>query len=338
MWLVADVGATKADVALFEPERGPRDLGYLATLECGSYDSLVALLRAYLQAVEEAAGGRVRLDGAYVAVAGPVVDGRASITNLGWTLAEQELRSELGLYVTLLNDLEATGYAVTALRGQELVTLDAGQPAPRGAIAVIAPGTGLGEAFLTWGSDGYVVHATEGGHVDFAPRNELQMRLLRDLAREYEHVSYERVISGLGLRNIYEFLKREGYDEPQWLAQELAAAPDANPVILAGALPEGDDSATERRCELCVATVELFAAVLAAEAGNLALKVLATGGIYLGGGMSRRMLPFLQAPSFLHELRAKGRLSELLGRVPVHVIVHPHAALMGAAAYGMRMM
>jgi glucokinase len=273
----------------------------------------------------------VSVERATFGVAGPVVGGRATITNLSWVIDEAELQLALNLStVRLLNDLEAIGYGVPFLEPEDLHTLNEGQAVPGGAIAVIAPGTGLGEAFLTWDGTRYRSHATEGGHAGFAPTNDRQVGLLRYLLDRFDHVSYERVCSGMGLPNIYAYLKDSGYaEEPPWLARELAAADDPTPVIVNAALD------SKRPCELCVATLNVFVSILGAEAGNLALKVLATGGVYVGGGIPPRILSTLERGPFMESFRSKGRFSDLMSRMPVHVILNPKVALLGAACHGL---
>jgi glucokinase len=235
--------------------------------------------------------------------------------------------------VRLLNDLEAVAYAVPILEAGDVATLSAGEPVARGNIAVIAPGTGLGEAFLTWDGSRYRAHASEGGHASFAPSGSLQAGLLRYLHEQqgHRHVSVERVCSGLlGIPNIYEYLKATGHaEEPAWLAAELATAADRTPIIFGAAQ---DPS---RPCELCAATLRMFVAILGAESGNLVLKVMATAGIYVGGGIPPRILDALREPGFVEVLRAKGRMRGMLAKVPVHVILNPKAALLGAAAFGL---
>jgi len=230
----------------------------------------------------------------------------------------------------LLNDLAAIAHAVPFLEPADLHTLNEGQPVPGGAIAVIAPGTGLGEAFLTWDGARYRPHASEGGHTDFAPNNPFEVELLRTLQDRFEHVGYERVCSGRGLPNIYAYLKDSGYaEEPAWLTEQLASTDDPTPVIVNAAL-DG-----ERPCELCVATLNAFVSILGAEAGNLALKVLAGGGVYLGGGIPPRILPALEDEQFMKAFRHKGRMSDFLARVPMRVILNPKVALVGAACHGL---
>jgi glucokinase len=324
MLLAGDLGATKTRLAIYLPEAGPRYALKEASFASDRYPNLESLVREFLQqaglSVEKACFG----------VAGPVVGGRATITNLGWVMEEKELAEALDLSTArLMNDLQAIGYGIASLRADDLHTLNGGQPVKGGAMAVIAPGTGLGEAFLTWDGRRYQPHPTEGGHADFAPSDELQTGLLMYLLERYDHVSYERVCSGIGLPNIYAYLKDSGYaEEPAWMSEELAAAEDATPVIVNMALSQ------DRSCELCKATLNTFVSILGAEAGNLALKVLATGGVYIGGGIPPRILPALESGAFMEAFRAKGRFRELMSRLPVHVILNPKVALLGAARAG----
>lgn len=327
MLLAADIGGTKTDLAVFSPEAGPRAPLAEARFPSADYPSLEALVREFLSQMD------VKVERASLGVAGPVVAGRATITNLPWVMEEEQLQAALHLSsVRLLNDLNAIAHAVPFLESADLHTLNEGQPTPDGAIAVVAPGTGLGEAFLTWDGASYRPHASEGGHADFAPNNVLEADLLRYLQGRFQHVSYELVCSGRGLPNIYAFLKDSGYSgEPAWLAERLAGADDPTPVIVNAAL-DG-----EKPCELCVATLNTFVSILGAEAGNLALKVLASGGVYLGGGIPPRILPALGQDHFMQAFRSKGRLSDLLARMPVHVILNPKAALLGAACHGLEL-
>jgi glucokinase len=325
MLLAGDIGGTKTNLAVFSPEDGPRAPLAEATFPSADYPSLEALVRQFSSQVD------LKVEWASFGVAGPVAAGRSTITNLPWVMEERQLQEALNLSsVRLLNDLAAIAHAVPFLEPADLHTLNVGQPAPGGAMAVVAPGTGLGEAFLTWDGSRYRPHASEGGHADFAPTNPFEVELLRYLQGGFEHVSYERVCSGRGLPNIYAYLKDSGYaDEPDWLTEQLAAADDPTPVIVNSALDE------ERPCELCVATLKAFVSILGAEAGNLALKVLASGGVYLGGGIPPRILPALQQGWFMEAFRRKGRMSGLLARVPVHVILNPKVALLGAACHGL---
>jgi glucokinase len=234
--------------------------------------------------------------------------------------------------VWLLNDLEAIALAVPRLAADEVLTLHAGQPEPGGALAIIAPGTGLGEAFLTWNGTGYQAHPSEGGHSSFAPIGPVQRGLLEYLSRRWEHVSVERVCSGMGLPNLYDYLRDSGAaPETPAVARRLAQAADRTPIISQAAQdPAG-------ACPLCAATLELFVDILGAEAGNLGLKVMATAGIYVAGGVPRHILPALTSGRFLQAAQHKGRLSPVVARMPVHVVTRS-SALLGAASYGLAQM
>jgi glucokinase len=270
------------------------------------------------------------VDRAAFGVAGPVVHGRATITNLPWVIDTARLQAALDLSsVVLVNDVQALAHALRVLDVEDLRTLNRGDPVPGGTMAVIAPGTGLGEAFVIWEGQQYHAYASEGGHTDFGPTDSRQAGLLQYLRTRFDHVSYERVCAGQGISSIYAYLKESAVaEEPRWLAERLETADDPTPIIVTAALQEPVSI-------LCRAALEMFAAVLAAEAGNLALKVLALGGVYLGGGIPRRILPVLEHAQFMTAFQRKGRLAPLLARIPVHVVLNPDAGLLGAAAYGL---
>ena len=327
MLLAGDVGGTKTELAVFAPKRGPRAPRAQERFHSASYPGLDAIAREFL--------GKVALPvtDACFAVPGPVVEGRANLTNLPWVLEERALATSLGLEsVHLLNDLVAVANAVPRLVPTDLHTLNAGAAQAGGAIAVIASGTGLGQAFLTSDRSAYRAHPPEGGHCDFGPNTELETELLRYLRAGLGHVSVERVCSGIGIPGIYDFLRNRGQvAETPELAERLAAADDRTPLILEAALnPNRSD-------RLCAATLGLFVSILGAEAGNLALKTLATGGVYLAGGIPPRILPALDSGRFMDAFRRKGRFADLLGRIPVHVIVDD-AALLGVATYGLSLL
>jgi glucokinase len=327
LMLAGDLGGTKTDLIIFSPQSGPRAPLVEASFPSAGYSRPEALVSQFLSQVQL----HQKIDRASFGVAGPVVGGHAKITNLPWVLNESQLREALNLsQVRLLNDLQAVACAVPHLYAQDLYTLNAGQPAVGGAKAVIAPGTGLGQAYLVGEGSRYRAYASEGGHADFAPNSVLEIELLKYLQQRFGHISYERVCSGIGLPHIYAFLKESGYDqEPSWLAEELTAAKDPTPVIVSAALDE------QRRCRLCAATLEVFSSVLGAAAGNWALHTLATGGVYLGGGLSRRILPVLRQGHFMQSFQSKGRLSHLMEQIPLEVILNPKAALLGAAYHGL---
>jgi glucokinase len=317
--LAGDVGGTKTMLALVN---GGGEV--LAEMTFASRDHAAPddVMRAFL--------GRVStpVDGVCLSVAGPVIDGRASITNLPWVLDEDRLAASLGTGpVRLINDLQATAYALSSLRPDQLCTLHPGTPEPSGTRAVIAVGTGLGEGALLSDGDGReAALPSEGGHTDFAPRDATQRGLLAWLQRQYEHVSYERVCSGHGIPNLYHYLRaRTGIAEPAWLTAALAAADDPTPVIA--------DAGLRGACPVSRRTLSLFAAILGAEAGNLALRTLATGGVFVGGGIPPKLRPVLRGRAFREGYLRKGVMSDVVARFPVHLILEPRAALLGAARY-----
>jgi len=320
--LAGDVGGTKTRLAIYNSHYGPRHALAKTTFPSASFASLEVLVAEFLKEKEWP------IFKASLGIAGPIVNGRVQVTNLPWLVDEHTLSAELGAPVTLLNDLAAIAQGIPFLEVEDLATLNQGTPVPHGAIAVIAPGTGLGEAFLIWNGDAYIPCASEGGHSDFGPTNATEQELLSCLMSRYEHVSYEWVCSGIGLPNIYYFLKETGRcPEPDWLKTELSQAKDTTPVI--------SDAAVTEKAEICVETLKIFVSTLGSEAGNLALKVLATGGVYLGGGIPPRILSFLMDASFMRAFTSKGRFSDLLAKIPVHVIRNPEAGLFGAACHGL---
>jgi glucokinase len=325
MILAGDIGGTKTILALFSWGAGAHVPMAESTFPSAGYASLEAVIEEFL------AANPATIEVACFGVAGPVVAGRASVTNLPWVIDAAAMRDRLGVgAVHLLNDLEAIAHAVRVLEPGDIATLNAGIPAAGGAVGVIAPGTGLGEAFLTWNGSRYRAHPSEGGHASFAPNTADELELLRYLQAKLGHVSYERVCSGLGLPNIYRYFRDQVYaQETPEVAEALAAAADPTPVIVRFAL------AASTPCPICLAAVDTFVGILGAEAGNLALKVLATGGVYIGGGIPPRILAQLRQPRFLAAFREKGRMRHLLGSIPVHVILNPKAALLGAASFAL---
>ena len=327
MLIAGDIGGTKTLLALHDAEHGPRRPAAQAEFPSARYEGLEPMVEEFL--------GRhgMRVHTACFDVAGPVIDGRAQLTNLPWVLEEKALCSRLGLRsATLLNDLQAIAHAVPQLQADELRTIKPGRAQAHGAKAIIAPGTGLGEAFLVWSGSGYIACPSEGGHADFAPNDELQTELLGYLRARFGRVGYERVCSGMGLPNIYDFLRDSGRAaQSPALAAQLVQASDRTPLIVQAALREPAPD------PLCKLTLRCFVSILGAEAGNLALKVLATGGVYIGGGIAPRILAQLEEGSFARAFVDKGRFARMLEAIPVHMIA-TRAALLGAAIYGLRQM
>ena len=319
--LAGDIGGTKTALAIFA---AGQDLGRSlaqATFSSTDYVSLEAIVRAFL--TEKG----VQIARASFGVAGPVIEDRVQVTNLPWVVDARSLSLALGAPVVLVNDLDAIAHVIQMLGPSDVETLNEGQPEEHGDLAVIAPGTGLGEALVLWNGTRYEPHPSEGGHANFAPTTKTEIELLDYLLPRLDHVSFERVCSGLGLPNLYAFLRDTGRaSEPEWLGKQMASAQDPTPIIVQAAM--------ENRAEICTATLDLFVSILGSEAGNLALKVLATGGVYIGGGIPPRILPRLKGKALMQAFTHKGRFSDLLARIPVHVILNPQAALLGAACHG----
>jgi glucokinase len=325
MLLAADIGGTKTVVALFEPSGGALRAVRDATYPSREHPTFDAILDAFLGAA------RPPLVAACFGVAGAVVDGCVQTTNLPWELREADLAARLGAPVKLLNDLEATAYGMLFLAEPELVVLNRGsRPRRRGNIAVIAAGTGLGEALLVFDGARHVPVATEGGHASFSPRTEREIALLRHLRAKFgPHVSWERVLSGPGLADVYGFLRAEsGAPEPRWLAERLAADDPGAVVTQAGLA--GDDA-------VCADALELFASLYGAEAGNMALRGLALGGVFVGGGIAPRIRPVLERGGFVEAFCDKGRFRAFNEAIPVALATNPRAALIGAARYAQRL-
>ena len=319
--LAGDIGGTKTVLSLYEEGSGlniPLDKEVFVSRDFGSLSDIV---ETYLSNRPVA----VRI--ASFGVAGPVKDGRVETTNLPWSLTESALRPVVNnAPVFLLNDLMAAAQAIPYLASEDLFPINPGVPDPHGAIGLISPGTGLGEAFLTWHGEGYQAHPSEGGHSSFAPANDDQMRLLDFLLPRLGHVSYERVCSGLGIANLYAFMKEVmKMAEPDRLRKALTSALDPNPVLFRAAIQDSVEIATN--------ALELFTNILANEASNLALKVLATGGIYLGGGIPPRLKDWIDPNQFMNAFSHKGRFDNLLAAIPIHIIIKPETALFGAVCY-----
>jgi len=324
MILAGDIGGTKTVIGLFEQAGDHLHAVREETFPSKSYATLEEILDRFL-----GGGSRPTLRSASFGVAGPVIEGKSKTTNLPWELDEPTLAKTLQVpRVKLLNDLEAAAYGMLHLDPTDLCVLQPGRK-HQGNIAVIAAGTGLGQAILYWDGQHHHPIASEGGHADFAPHTDPEMELLIHLRKEFGHVSCERLLSGPGLFNIYRFLRDSGFAaEPEWLRQQIAQG-DPGAVIsqigLAGEHP------------LCIRALDLFCSVYGAEAGNLALKAFAVGGVYVAGGIAPKILPRLQDGAFIHAFTDKGRLSDLMRSIEVKVALNPRAPLIGAAHYALRL-
>lgn len=320
MILAGDVGATKTDLAFMRMEGERLVTCAQASFSSPSYPGLEAILREFLQHQPES------VLYACFGVPGPVVRGSCVTTNLAWMVNLRELQRALNTErVVLLNDLEAMGYGVAGLTPEQLLVLNEGRPWPEANAALIAAGTGLGEAILFWDGHQHRPAASEGGNVDFAPRTLLEIDFLRYALARLGYVSYDRVVSGPGLHLIYRFLRDTGKaEEPAWLAEKLSSG-DPSAAITEAALAG--------QAELCVQALDMFVSFYGAEAGNLGLKALARAGIYLGGGIAPKILTKLQDGTFMRAFTDKGRMSALVSEIPVRVILEPKTALYGAARY-----
>ena len=327
--LVGDIGGTKTSLALFSSESQLRKPLLEKRFASPEYDTLEAIVNEFLS------GSDWTVDHASFGVAGPVFKGHSSLTNLSWKIDEKQIERKTGIKSALVvNDLVAAASFIPFMKSGDFITLNKGKPILHGTIGVIAPGTGLGEAFLTWSGEKYIAYPSEGGHSDFAPTNPSQIELLRYLqTNNMDHVSYERVCSGPGLKVIHEFYEeflgiREQHPE---VFRALAKAEDPAPVIVRAALGKV-------HCELCTKTLDTFLSILAAEASNLALKVFATCGIYITGGVSPHLRSALEDEKFLEAFIHKGRLEKVLEEIPVHLVLNPKIALLGAAHLGFEKM
>jgi glucokinase len=319
--LAGDIGGTKTHLALFSLEGEKLQPRLKKTFSSKQYPGLEPVVEEFL------AGNKVSISRTAFGVAGPVVGGKVKTPNLPWVIDAGKIAQlfEVGS-VALLNDLEAGAYGIFTLKPDELFTLNEGVSGLRGNRVLIAAGTGLGEATLYDDGRHYHPIASEGGHGDFAPRDETEIDLLRYLIKKFGHVSYERVVSGPGVANIYTFLRDSGrIDEPDWLKEKIAAAEDVSAAISQEGLAGSS--------AISVQTMDLFVSVYGAEAGNLALRGKAIGGVYVGGGIAPKILAKLKDGTFMRAFLDKGRYRQLLSSIPVRVILNDQAALQGAAFY-----
>lgn len=319
--LAGDIGATKTSLALYSRDTVLTKPLAQTTVNNATAAGFEEILESFLHDHNN------RPYTACFGVAGPVSNNRVKMTNLDWILDGPALQKRFAIRsVTLVNDLVATAMGAVHLPADRLRTINAGQPDPVGTIGVIAPGTGLGEAFLIRHRDSWLPIPSEGGHSSFAPTDEQQMRLLRHMTKQHRHVSAEMVCSGRGLPDLYAFICAENGSE-----NNLKKHPDPARIIIESALAALDNDDQQDNAFM---TMQLFTAILASEAANLALKILATGGLYIGGGIPPRILPFLHHDRFMNFF-AKAEYREMLGSIPVHIVLEPKTALIGAAACGL---
>jgi glucokinase len=344
MILAGDIGGTKTNLALYEWTRERTEPIRLESFHSSDYSSLEEILQEFLEppTPPTALGGaataetglahetrqsteRVTITAACFGIAGPVIDNHSQTTNLPWVVDGAKIAKQFNIpRVQLLNDLEATAYGILLLRPDEIEVLNPGvPPKKRQALALIAAGTGLGEAILFWDGSSYRPMPSEGGHADFAPNNDNEIELLRYLRSQYLHVSYERLLSGPGLHAIYEYLRDTKKNEPTWLAEKVKAGNPAAEIAEAGLKGQAD---------IAKQALDLFASIYGAEAGNLALKALALDGVYVGGGIAPKLIQKLQDGTFMKAFTNKGRYKRLMANMPVKVVMNQQTALLGAAS------
>jgi glucokinase len=318
MILAGDIGGTNARLAYFQPQNGHLRLVSEQTYPSREHSELGEIVGQFVDA------SGTRPEAACFGIAGPVRNGRVETSNLPWVIEQSRLAKQIHLPATMLiNDLEASAWGIGALENSDLVQLNRVSGPAVGNQGVIAPGTGLGEAGLFWDGKRHHVFACEGGHTDFGPQGDLQIELVRALQARFGHVSYERILSGPGLVNVYEFLRDSGCgkESPEFAADLKKSDPAA---VISRAALDGSDPLAEK-------ALDLWTAVYGAEAGNLALKVMATGGLFLAGGISPKILAKLKGPVFMKSFVEKGRLRPLLEAIPVQVVTNEKAGLLGAA-------
>ncbi|HXP16570.1 MAG TPA: glucokinase [Terriglobales bacterium] len=318
MILAGDIGGTHARLAFFNVVDGRFNLVSASIFPSRDYSGLDEIVAKFV------ATANLHPDTACFGIAGPVRNGRVEASNLPWVIESKRLADELQIgKAVLINDLEANAWGIPALEARDVVALNQVKGQPLGNQAVIAAGTGLGQAGMYWDGATHHVFACEGGHTDFAPRNQMEVELFNYLRTRFGHVSYERIVSGPGLVNVFNFLRDTGRGAPeQWLIEQMTQSDPAAAISRA---------ASDGKCALCEQAVDLFISIYGAEAGNLALKIMATGGVYLGGGIAPKMLAKLSGPLFMQAFIGKGRMQALLESMPVRVITNDRIALLGAA-------
>lgn len=329
--LAADIGGTRSTIALALERKPWPGVATQAVYESQHFESLKAIIEDFLTK-PDVAPHRKAVRAACFSVAGPVTLNSVTLTNLGWKVRGDALAAELGLTeMKLVNDFAAAGLGIPRLAPTDLETLQAGYPVAQGTRLIIGAGTGLGTGLLTAHGGGYVAHASEAGHADFSPVDELQDKLLVYLRRTFGRVSYERVVSGPGLMRIFSFLQESGVGIPSKQLQEAAR----NNTDTASVIGE---FGLEKRDPLAVRALDLFASAYGAFAGNMALATLARGGVYLAGGIAPKLAPKLKDGIFMRAFNSKGRFGDLLSTIPVHIIMNPQVGLWGAMLEAQRML
>ncbi len=328
--LVADVGGSNARMALFKDGSKAFDRTYPSP----SFPGMEAVIEKFMEEARKALGPETRPERACLAVAGPVENDTSRVTNLPWFIEARRLEQRTKIpKVTLMNDFQAAALGVTTLDGEFLVKLGDGERDPKGPMVVAGAGTGLGHAFLVWCSaeNRYQVISSEGGHVEFTPRNGLETGLLNYLTGRYGRVTNERVLSGAGIADIYGFLMSEPAIKP------LVSEETKNAMVVDNPTTVIVKQALEGKCPVCTIAVNIFVSSLGGLAGNLALTFLATGGVYIAGGIAPRMVPILRNGTFREAFEAKGRFQPLVGKMPTYVVTHPELGLLGAVAQAARL-
>ncbi len=316
MFLAGDIGGTNTRLGIFNEKI---ECLRLEKYPSAQFSGLNEIIRLFLQSNTE------KIHAASFGISGPVKQGRTHTTNLPWDVDAQKLEDEFEIgKVRLLNDLEANAYGITCLKPHELFTLNQGQK-EQGHAVLISAGTGLGEAGLFWDGKKHIPFASEGGHADFAPHNSIDVELWYYLQERFDHVSYERVLSGPGLYNLYQFLVEVKKEKETPEAKKRLEVESPPKVIT--------DMALNKKCPICMRTLEWFVELYGREAGNFALEILALGGVFLGGGIAPKILEYLKAGGFMKAFTEKGRISSFLTLLPVYVVLNENTALLGAAVH-----
>lgn len=325
MYLVGDIGGTKTNIAVFELKDGGFITQHEKSFQSKDFDSLQTIVKSL---VEHDLKGKYKIDQACFGVAGPVKDGLCDATNLPWLVDSRKIAEVLNIdskKVFLLNDLEAAAYGIDVLEEKDVYVLNKGTEQKNGARCLISAGTGLGESIIFWDGKKYKPCPSEGGHTDFAPRNKIEIDLLNNLINKYGRISYERILSGPGLLNVYDFFKDTAYQNtPTWLSERLKKEDPAAVISEIG---------MSKKDECCEKALDLFVSIYGAEAGNLALTALATGGVFIGGGIAPKILNKIKEGSFMQAFTHKGRLSVMVSQMPVKVILNSKIPLLGCVNY-----